>query len=127
MATVSEIMVQAPATLSPDATLEEAWKLMRRLRIRHVPVCQASALIGLVAMKDLMANVVDTSHLNLPVMEMMATDLITVTADCDLAEAATILYDRKISCLPVVDGDRLVGIVTDSDFLALTVRLLNEG
>ena len=52
MATVSEIMVQAPATLSPDATLEEAWKLMRRLRIRHVPVCQASALIGIKLVDD---------------------------------------------------------------------------
>jgi len=52
----------------------------------------------------------------------MSSDVVTTTPDTPLAEAARILTERKIGCLPVVEGGRLVGIVTETDFVALVAR-----
>ena len=83
---------------------------------------------GLVTQKDLMASLTNVNFLTLPVAEIMVSNLQSVAPDTTLSEAATILYDRKISCLPVVDPAQnvLIGMVTESDYLALAVRMLKR-
>ncbi len=128
MSDVCEIMASHPATLGPEDTLEAAWNLMRSLHIRHVPVLKDDRVVGLVTQKDLMASLTNVNFLTLPVAEIMVSNVQSVAPDTTLSEAATILYDRKISCLPVVDPAQnvLIGMVTESDYLALAVRMLKR-
>ncbi|MBL6691145.1 MAG: CBS domain-containing protein [Pseudomonadales bacterium] len=124
MTDVRELMTADPATLDPEAKIEEAWKLMHSERVRHVPVCKGDKLVGLVTQKDLLVNAQNTSLLSLPVAEIMVFDVQTVDKDLPAALAAKRMIDEKISCLPVVENGELVGIVTDSDFLNLVIKLL---
>ncbi len=122
---VSEIMTKDPGWLDPEESIETAWKMMRKHRVRHVPVCKNEGLVGLITQKDLLANAQQKSVLTLPVAEIMVMDVRSIEPDMTARSAAKIMRDSKISCLPIVDKDKLVGIVTDSDFLDLVIELLD--
>ena len=117
MTTVSDLMSTDVRTLYPESKMAEAWKLMHDHRIRHIPICKGDKLVGLVTQKDLLVNAQNQSLLSLPVAEVMVFSLDTTTSTEDSASAAGKMLEKKISCLPVVDDDKLVGILTDSDFL----------
>ncbi len=124
MSTIPELMSVDPARLDPEARIEEAWKIMHSRRVRHVPVCKGDRLVGLLTQKDLLVNAQNTALLTLPVAEIMVFNVITIDSNTSPEAAATTMLNHKISCLPVVDDDRLVGIITESDFLALLIDLL---
>ena len=124
MSTIADLMTASPARLDPEARIEDAWKIMHDHRVRHVPVCKRDKLVGLVTQKDLLVNSQNASLLTLPVAEIMVFNVSTITVDTTPEEAATVMLNDKISCLPVVDGDQLVGIITESDFLKLLIQLL---
>ncbi len=134
--TVADIMSTDVVTLIEDETLAHAKRCMDRGRIRHLPVLRETKLVGLVTHRDLLAASfsifaeVEPAEqrrvfVTVPVAEAMHRDVITVGPDTPVADAAHTLLDNKWGCLPVVsdDGD-LLGIVTEADFLRLTVRLL---
>jgi CBS domain-containing membrane protein len=133
---VHELMSTELVTLTEDETLAHAQRCMERGRIRHLPVVRDCRLVGLVTHRDLLAASfsifaeVESDEqrrvfVTVPVSEVMHRDLMTVGPDTPVAEAARILLRSKYGCLPVVDdGGRLVGLVTEADFLRLTVRLL---
>jgi len=133
---VSEIMSSDVVTLIEDETLAHAKSCMDRGRIRHLPVVQDRRLVGLVTHRDLLAASfsifaeVEPAEqrrifVTIPVAEAMHRDIVTIGPETTVAEAARILLDNKYGCLPVVDGEgTLLGIVTEADFLRLTVRLL---
>ncbi|HVN89244.1 MAG TPA: CBS domain-containing protein [Candidatus Binataceae bacterium] len=132
---VRDLMTSDVTTLKRNDTLSLADDIMNLGRIRHLPVLDDDEreLVGLVSQRDLFRGalakalgygqhgqrkVLD----NLLVKEVMATDLVTTTPDTTLLEAAKILMTRKIGCLPVVEGGRLVGILTEADFVGLVAR-----
>lgn len=127
---VRDLMSAEVVTLGCDETLDIADRIMNLGRIRHMPVVDAEGrLVGLVSQRDLfrgalasalgMAKLAQTRLLGaLLVREVMAADPITTTPDTPLVEAAAVMLRRKIGCLPVVAGDRLVGIITEADFVA---------
>ena len=133
---VADLMSTDLVTLTEDETLAHAQRCMARGRIRHLPVVRDGRLTGLVTHRDLLAasfsifaeverneqrRIFDT----VGVVEAMHRDVITVSPDLGVAQAAGILLENKYGCLPVVDGEGiLIGIVTEADFLRLTVRLL---
>jgi CBS domain-containing membrane protein len=133
---VADLMSTDLVTLIEDETLAHAQRCMARGRIRHLPVVRDGRLTGLVTHRDLLAasfsifaeveraeqrRIFDTVR----VVEAMHRDVVTVSPDLGVAQAASILLENKYGCLPVVDGDGiLLGIVTEADFLRLTVRLL---
>ena len=133
---VRELMSTELVTLTEDETLAHAQRCMERGRIRHLPVVRERSLVGLVTHRDLLAASfsifaeVEADEqrrvfLTVPVSEVMHRDLLTVGPETPVAEAARILLRSKYGCLPVVDEvGRLVGLVTEADFLRLTVRLL---
>ncbi len=133
---VSELMSTDLVTLTEDETLAHAQRCMERGRIRHLPVVRGRRLVGLITHRDLLsasfsifAEIEPDEQrrvfVQIPVREVMHRDVTTVRSDLPVAEAARILLESKFGCLPVVsDGDRLEGIVTEADFLRLTVRLL---
>lgn len=122
---VEDVMTPDPLSLSPAQTVQDAYALMSQRDIRHVPVTDAGALVGLISLTDigrLGARVPEILAKTL--REAMTTKLVTIRPDEAVHVAAAKMATRKINCLPVVIGDKLVGIVTTYDLLdALTQQL----
>lgn len=122
-------MTPNPFTLQPRDTLAALYDLMDNHRVRHVPIVDGDGeLVGLLTHTDLaMSALGSVSDLPLSqerdllqrrrIREVMVTELETVEPETPLAEAASTLFENKIGCLPVVEGNRLVGILTESDFV----------
>ncbi|AEY01054.1 putative acetoin utilization protein AcuB [Oceanimonas sp. GK1] len=131
-ATVSEIMSSRVLGLPPSATLAEARTLMQRHHIRHLPVMEQDKLVGLVSQRDILAAQESSLEQGRnghfleqhSLAEIMKTGVTTVSPHAGIREAALYLQKHKYGCLPVVDKGRLVGIVTDSDFVAVAIHLL---
>jgi CBS domain-containing membrane protein len=131
---VREVMTADVTTLLRNDKLTLADDIMRLGRIRHLPVLDENGeLVGILTQRDLFRGalakalgygeraqrqLMDT----LVVKEVMTSDILTTTPDTPLAEAAKVMFERKIGCLPVVEGGRLVGIITEGDFVALAAR-----
>lgn len=124
MIQISELMRTDPVSLDPEARLEQAWRIMHDNRIRHVPICKDGNLVGLVTQKDLLVNSQNPDLLSLPVAEIMVFNVHTASASTHLVQAARTMLEKRVSCLPVVDGEKLLGIVTESDLIELLVEML---
>jgi acetoin utilization protein AcuB len=120
-------------TASPTTTLAEALTLTRSHRIRHLPVLENGELVGLVTDRDLrlaMPPIWADEHDELrsalhekAVGDVMVRSIITTSPITPIEEAARLLYEHRIGCLPVMDGSRLVGILTETDVLRSFVEL----
>ena len=132
---VRDVMTADPTTLKRNDKLTLADDIMRLGRVRHLPVVDddGEILVGIVTQRDLFRDalaqalgygkhaqrkILDT----LSVKDVMATEVVTTSPDASLVEAARLLTERKIGCLPVIDNGRLVGILTEGDFVALIAR-----
>ena len=128
-ATVRDLMTERIYTLGPHDDLEELYELMDDHRIRHVPVVDRDGdLVGLVSQRDLARGALgpqDALPLSVQqellrrrkVREIMSTEIETVDPDVALDAAAQMMLESKIGCLPVVEGEHLVGILTEADFV----------
>jgi CBS domain-containing membrane protein len=132
---VRDIMTHEVTTLKRNDKLTLADDIMQLGRIRHLPVLddEADQLVGIVSQRDLFRGALARAlgygqHAQrkvleaLLVKEVMSTDVLTTTPDTPLVEAARVLMERKIGCLPVVQDGHLVGIVTEADFVAMVAR-----
>jgi acetoin utilization protein AcuB len=122
-------MTRRPVTVAPEATVAAALSAMRRGRFRHLPVVAGSELVGVVAHGDLEASpgaAVEAAEslADRPVAEVMSDQPVTVWPDEPVEVAARLLVERAIGCLPVVAGEGLVGILTESDLFSVLLRLL---
>jgi acetoin utilization protein AcuB len=132
---VRDIMQSRLVTVSPRTTLPQAMRLAAERRIRHLPVVEGPDLVGIVSDRDLKqamaspATSLEVHELNyllnrLTVAEIMTRTVVTIGPLFPVEEAARLMLQEKISALPVVDGGRLVGIVTETDLLDLLVRAM---
>lgn len=133
---VRDRMTPNPITITPDISVTEALRLMGDKKIRRLPVVERNGkLVGIVSDRDLFqASPSPATSLaiweihdllaKLTVDKTMATDVITVTEDTPLEEAARVMVDRRIGGLPVMKGDALVGIITESDLFQALLELL---
>jgi CBS domain-containing protein len=131
---VRDVMTPDVTTLHRNDNLTLADDVMQLGRIRHLPVLgDDGEVVGVVSQRDLFRGALSQAlgygaHaqrklLNSPVVnDVMTTEVITSTPDTPLIEAARVLTERKIGCLPVVEARRLVGIITEGDFVALAAR-----
>lgn len=131
--TVSRIMTHNPFTVETGTTVLDARDLMRREKIRRLPVTDRhKKLVGIVSEKDLLsaspsrATTLDVYEITsllarLTVDKVMTTKVLSVTPDTLIEDAARLMVDNKIAGLPVLDGDRIVGIVTESDMFRLFI------
>ncbi len=132
---VGERMSKPVITITPDTPLQEALALMRKEKVRRFPVVDKHGkLVGIVSEKDLLnASPSDATTLSIwevnywlskvKVEEIMTKEVITTCVDCPIEEAARIMADRKIGALPVMDDDRLVGIITETDLFKIFLEL----
>jgi acetoin utilization protein AcuB len=132
---VRDFMTRDPMTISPDVSHPDALAIMRKHHIRRLPVISKGKLVGIMAEKDLLSNQpsqattlsifeINTLLSKLHVQEIMVKPVVTVEGDCPMEEAASIMVDRKIGCLPVMDGDSIVGIITETDVFRALVEVL---
>ena len=131
---VREVMSRCPKTLGRNDQLSLADDVMRAERIRHLPVLDEDGnLCGILSQRDMFRGALaqalgygTTAQQKvlamLRVKEVMTTEVVTTGPAEMLAKAAKAMLERKIGCLPVVEGGRLVGILTESDFVALAAR-----
>jgi CBS domain-containing protein len=130
MLTLNEIMASNLYTLKPDNTLQDAIELMESKRIRHIPIVGSNRqLLGLVTQRDILAASSPEStskhqEMNTLLETIMITTLDTVNKGVGLRQAALFLQQHKHGCLPVVENNTLIGLVTDSDFVTIAIHLL---
>lgn len=126
MISLNEIMTTNPVTMKPDDPIAHAGELMREHRIRHVPVVERGGeLVGLITQRDILASASTDDELE-TARDIMRTHIYTVAENSDMRGAALTMQKYKIGSLPVVDGKKLIGIVTDSDYVALAINLLEQ-
>ena len=132
---VRDVMTADPTTLKSNDKLTLADDIMRLGRIRHLTVLDdhGQRLVGIVTQRDLFRDALAQALGygkpaqrkildSLAVKDVMATEVVTIRPDASLVYAARLLTERKIGCLPVVENGRLVGILTEGDFVALVAR-----
>ena len=135
MFTIESIMTTELITVPPSASLAEARSLMQDNRIHHLPVVtEDDTLVGLLTLTDLLAST--DSKLrdsdsrihasDICIREVMVTDVITVDERASLRQAALFIEKHKIGCLPVLSDGKLRGIITDTDFVAVAINLLEQ-
>ncbi len=122
--TVRDIMVTDLVTVGPQETARSAYKLMRDRKFRHLPVVVDDRLVGILSDRDLRPVLLSPGLARARVGELMSETLTTITPQTPVEEAASLLVVKKIGCLPVLDRDRVVGIVTETDLLAVLVEIL---
>ncbi len=124
---VQDVMQRPVQTIVPDATLAAAYRLMQARAIRHLPVVDEGRLVGIITDRDLrLATSALHPHPFPPdarVVSVMQRRVVTATPLDPVEEAARLMRMRRIGCLPVLDGDELVGIVTVTDLLEAMLRL----
>jgi acetoin utilization protein AcuB len=122
--TVRDVMATDLVTVRPHETARYAYRLMRDHRFRHLPVVEDGRLVGILSDRDLRPVLLSPGLARVRVRELMSEELTTVGPDTPVEEAASLLVIKKIGCLPVMAHDRLVGIVTETELLAVLVELL---
>ena len=130
---VRDLMTATPITTGPDTGVLEARQIMLSKRIRHLLVTDGPKLVGIVTDRDIRLNlpspatslsVWEVNYLlaRLTVASVMTKALVMVSPERDPRDAAVLMLDHKIGALPVVDGERLVGIITETDLLRAFVK-----
>jgi len=125
---VKEVMVKEVATLDVNDELSLANDIMRLGRIRHLPVVDGNRLAGIISERDLFRTSLAQAlgygkeasrdmMKKLRIKDIMVHPVVTVSPETALCEATRIMVDLKIGCLPVVEEERLVGLITETDIL----------
>ena len=125
---VRDLMTVKPISVDTEMPMLEARQRMAEERIRHLIVVEDDRVIGIVTDRDIRLNVpspatslsaweINYLLARLTVGEVMTRGVITIGPERPLGEAARILLDHKIGALPVIDAGRLVGIITETDFV----------
>ena len=132
---VRDIMMTTLTTLPRESSLLDAAITMRRTSLRHLPILDAERRAGIITERDvqrcapsLLGDITQDEYNaifeNTPIERVMFRNPVTIAPDASIRDAVALMLDRKVGCLPVVEGERLVGILTRSDLLNLVLNLL---
>lgn len=133
---VGERMSHPVLTISPDVPVQDALARMRREKVRRYPVVDKyGKMVGIVTSSDLMnatpseATTLSVWEINyllskITVERVMARDVVTTCESCPIEDAALLMADKKIGGLPVMRGDEVVGIITETDLFKLFIEML---
>lgn len=132
---VGKRMTSTLVTVSPSLPIMDALAMMNREKIRHMPVVEKYKLVGIVTKNDLLnaspskATTLTMWEINsllskITIKDVMSSPVITTLEDTPIEEAARIMVDNQISCLPVMRGNELVGIITETDLFKIFMELM---
>ena len=136
---VKDRMTSDPVVITTDTSLKEALEIVRSKPFRHLPVLDENGkLVGIVTEKSLVyASPISTTALSVfevdyilsrtKVGQIIQGSVISVGPDWPIEEAARVMVDRRIGCLPVVEDDKLIGIISDTDIFRVFVEGLGGG
>ncbi len=132
---ISRRMTRNPVTATPEMSVGEASDLMKREKVHRLPVLDKDKnLVGVITEKDVLhaspspatsLSIHEMAYLlsKLKVRDLMTKDVVTISEDTTVEEAARLMVDQDLSCLPVVQGNKLVGIVSKSDMFRILLEL----
>lgn len=132
---VRNIMTENVETLRLGDTIDLAHTVLALRHIRHLPVTDEQGFLrGLVTHRDLLRTMAEIYERKgseedtalIPVDNMMTRELITVEPKTAALEAAEIIFHEKLGCVPVVEGGRLLGILTEADFVRIAIKELSD-
>lgn len=132
---VKNKMTANPFTVSPDQTIPDAHEIMAQNGVKRLPVMKNGKLVGVVSKEDIeryspsKATTLSMGEITYllsktKIKQIMTKNLITTSSNALLEEAATLMRDNKVSFLPVVDDNKLIGIITESDIFDSFIELL---
>jgi len=136
-AQVRDYMTSNPQTLGVESTLLDAVLMMRRSELRHIPILEGDRLVGILTDRDvgrfapsilvtLSPQDYNRVFEETSVAKVMTRKLVSTTPDAPLADAVELIYSQKLGCLPVLESDRLVGIITVVDMLRALHDLIGD-
>jgi CBS domain-containing protein len=125
---VRDVMCEKIVTISADERLSTVEDIMTLGHVRHMPVVRAGKLVGVVSERDLLrASLSNLSAFGteqrraflqaVEIKRVMSTPPIVIDPDASVVEAAAVMAEKRIGCLPVLDGERIVGMLTETDVL----------
>ena len=118
-------MIPDPITITGNPTISDAIGLMKSHAIRHLPVVSKNGnLAGLVTLADLKRGLIPSMMGDLTLQDLMIKTPIVVAPEDDVEVAAQIIYNQKISGMPVVSQNKLVGIITETDILRTFIEMM---
>lgn len=132
---VKNKMTANPFVISPDQTIPDAHEIMQQAGVKRLPVVKKGKLVGVVSKEDISHaspskattfSVGEITYLlaKTKISKVMTKNPVTISPDALLEEAATLMRDHDVGFLPVMDGDKLVGIITQSDILDSFIDIL---
>jgi acetoin utilization protein AcuB len=133
---VKDRMTPNPISGSPEMPVTEIQELMRTKKFRHLPILDSEGnLVGLVTQRSLLSALpsdvsgfsrFEISYIlaKIQAHDVMTREVVTIDEDTAIEEAARIMADEKIGCLPVCNGEKMVGIITDNDLFGIMVDLM---
>ncbi len=125
--TIRAYMTASPHTIGAEQSLDEAHKVMRTHRIRHLPVLHGGKLVGVVSQRDLalIESLPGVSPGEVPVEDAMTTDVYVVAPRAQLSTVALEMADRKLGSAVVMDGEQVIGVFTVTDACQALARLVD--
>jgi acetoin utilization protein AcuB len=121
---VGQIMSQKTVTISPDKRVGQALKLMQKHQIRHLPVMQRDRMVGWITSRDLREVLLASMLEEIKVGDVMVQAPISVTPDTEVDEAARLIHEHRIGGMPVMEGEKLAGVITMMDLISAFISIL---
>jgi len=112
---ISDMMTKNPRTAAPNDNLQTVAQIMRDEDTGVVPIVDKGKLVGIVTDRDIVIRCLAEGKFNAKATDAASDDIVTVTPDMSTADAAELMADHQIRRLPVVEGDKLVGILSLGD------------
>ena len=114
---VAEVMTTAVKTVRPETPATDAWELMRQQGIHHLVVMRGSAVVGVLSNRDAGGRKGGRLRAESRVEDLMTNTVVTVEPGDTIRKVANLMRGRTVGCVPVIEGQRLKGIVTVTDLL----------
>jgi acetoin utilization protein AcuB len=121
---VGQIMSKQIITVSPRRSVSQALKLMQKHQIRHLPVTAQAHMVGWITSRDLREVLLASMLEEIKVGDVMVQAPLSVTPDTEVEEAARLIHEHKIGGMPVLEGDKLVGVITMLDLISAFITML---
>ncbi len=124
--TCQEIMNSNVVHVAPHESIIKAIEILQEKKIRHLPIIENNQVVGILSDRDtrqvlaiiqVMGITLEQARGELKVSEFMATPVKTIKPDALAVDAAYLMIDEKIGCLPISDGEKIVGILTETDIM----------
>ena len=124
---VRDVMTKNVACISPQSTVIEAARLMQKHNVGVIPVCDATRVVGIVTDRDIVVrNIANGTGVDKEVRDIMTSDVKMVTKDMDVEDVTNIMSASQIRRLPVVENNKVIGMVSIGDIATINNRLYRQ-